>query len=55
MVLYYYWSKLEGCCVRFNFSTAGKGTADDVIGAYLNREGQKLFKENFDKDYRNHY
>ena len=34
MVIYYYWSEVEGC-VRFNFETVGKGTADDVIGDYL--------------------
>lgn len=37
MVIYYYWSEVEGC-VRFNFETVGKGTADDVIGAYLNNK-----------------
>ena len=44
MILYYYWSELEGCCVKFNFSTVGKGTADDVIKAYLNREGKNYLK-----------
>ncbi|WP_294949488.1 CUB domain-containing protein, partial [uncultured Eubacterium sp.] len=34
MVIYYYWSEVEGC-VRFNFEAVGKGTADDVIGNYL--------------------
>lgn len=37
MVIYYYWSEVEGC-VRFNFETVGKGTTDDVIGAYLNNK-----------------
>lgn len=37
MVIYYYWSEIEGC-VRFNFETVGKGTADDVIGAYLDNK-----------------
>lgn len=37
MVIYYYWSEVEGC-VRFNFEAVGKGTTDDVIGAYLNNK-----------------